>query len=93
MKKIEKIPFRKGTAVGWKWLGRLIQGKVVEVHSATIEKMIKGKKIKRKGSAVNPAYVVESAAGNRALKLHSELVQIEKRSASSPRLFSDDEQD
>lgn len=63
-----------GDKVTWKWMGREIKGVVVEIHFAPIEKQIKGKIIKRLGSVEKPAYLVESEAGNFALKLITELI-------------------
>jgi hypothetical protein len=65
--------FRKNAKVSWKWLGREIHGKVLEIFTEPTTIEIKGKKIKRNGSSEKPAYVVESEIGNRALKLHTEL--------------------
>lgn len=86
------MKYKVGAQVQWKWLGRFILGTVKEVHPNKIEKEIKSKKIKRNGSPENPAYLVESKAGNLALKLGTEL---QKRTASksskiTPSLFSDD---
>lgn len=88
-KRNESLTFAMGAPVQWKWLGRIINGSVREIHREPISKIIKGKEIKRNGSAANPAYVVESDAGNLALKLHSELQSPEPSSlkAASPRMF------
>lgn len=82
--------FKTGTAVQWKWLGRNIQGEVVEVFFKPVAKVIKEKTIKRNGSDENPAYYVQSEAGNFALKLHSELQVAETAKASGvkPKMFS-----
>ncbi|MCB0357794.1 MAG: DUF2945 domain-containing protein, partial [Bdellovibrionales bacterium] len=61
--------FRVGTKVQWKWMGGIIFGEVKEVFDQPITKIIKGKKIKRNGSKDKPAYLVQSEAGNFALKL------------------------
>lgn len=66
-------PYKIGEKVLWKWMGRKIFGVVQEVHLAPVEKEIKGKMIKRNGSVEMPAYLVQSEAGNVALKLHTEL--------------------
>lgn len=70
-------PYKIGTAVQWKWAGGVVEGTVEEVILGPVEREIKGSKIKRNGSVEKPAYVVRSAAGNIALKLHTEL-QIKK---------------
>ena len=54
-------------------MGFLIEGVIEEIHLAPVEKVIKGKRIKRNGSAEKPAYLVRSEAGNIALKLVTEL--------------------
>lgn len=59
--------------VEWKWMGRSIKGVVKEIFFEPVTKTIKGKPITRKGSPEKPAYLVESEAGNEALKLESEL--------------------
>lgn len=65
--------FKAGSKVTWQWLGNPIHGKVKEIFFEPIVKTIKGKNIKRNGSKEKPAYLVESDAGNLALKLHTEL--------------------
>ncbi len=87
MKKQTK--FVVGTEVQWKWMGRFIEGFVKEVHLVPITKTIKGKAIKRNGSAENPAFFVESVAGNVALKLQSEVELRQKESNKSvkPKMF------
>lgn len=85
------MKFKKGSKVQWKWLGRNIQGVVLQYFAKPVEKEIKGKKIKRNGSPENPAYLVQSEAGNEALKLQTELsassTGTAKKSAK-PRMFS-----
>lgn len=65
--------FRKGSKVEWKWAGGTVTGTVEEIYKESVTKVIKGSKIVRHGSAEKPAYLVKSAAGNIALKLHTEL--------------------
>ena len=65
--------FAKKSKVQWKYLGRAVEGFVVRVYREPITVALKGKRIKRNGSKENPAYLVESVSGNRALKLQSEL--------------------
>ncbi len=80
--------FKIKQKVFWKWLGREIHGHVVSVHLEPITKVIKEKSIKRNGSKENPAYVVESEAGNLALKLQSELFAVMvKAKAKTPKMF------
>lgn len=82
--------FKAGDKVQWSWLGRPIDGVVCEIFTETITKEIKGKSIKRKGSKDNPAYLVQSKAGNFALKLFSELLAVPKNKAAikaKPQMF------
>ena len=65
--------FEIGSSVEWKWLGRSIKGVIKEIHLKPVSKTIKEKVIKRNGTVENPAYLVQSEAGNEALKLQSEL--------------------
>lgn len=82
-------PFKAGSKVQWKWLGRTIAGVVTEIHLQPVAKKIKETAIKRNGSATNPAYLVLSEAGNFALKLHSELQvpDAKKTSNLKPKMF------
>lgn len=79
-----------GSEVQWKWMGRFIQGLVKEVHNQSVSKTLQGKTIRRNGSVENPAYLLQSAAGNYALKLGTELVAVEpkKSNSSQPKMFS-----
>ncbi len=43
------------------------------MHHDTVERQVKGEKIKRKGSKDDPAYVIEQSDGTRVLKLRSEV--------------------
>ena len=83
--------FKVGAKVQWKWMGGLIHGSVKKIFTKSIAKTIKGKIIKRNGSIENPAYLVQSEAGNFALKLHSELLSITPAVLNKPRptMFSD----
>ena len=79
-----------GTSVQWKWMNRFIIGSVKEVYTQSVSKTFKGKLIKRNGTDANPAYLVQSEAGNFALKLHTEieLVEQKKLNACRPKMFS-----
>jgi hypothetical protein len=90
------MKFKIGSKVEWKWLGNVIKGVVREIHFESVTKVIKGKSIKRNGSKDKPAYLVESNAGNIALKLGSELNKttskiknksISKKKRSLPTMF------
>lgn len=65
--------YRKGSQVRWKWGQGYAEGKVSEVFTEETTRTIKGKKITRKASEDDPAYLVEQEDGGRALKSHSEL--------------------
>jgi Hypervirulence associated proteins TUDOR domain len=65
--------FKVNDKVAWKWLGGIVQGVVKEIYFESVVKVIKGKNIKRNGSKEKPAYLVQSEAGNFALKLQTEL--------------------
>ncbi|GAB3902669.1 hypothetical protein GCM10028803_29750 [Larkinella knui] len=64
---------KKGDSVRWQYAGNQAEGKVVEVHKEEIEKTIKGTKVKRNGSADNPALVIEQDDKQLVLKLQSEV--------------------
>lgn len=88
------MTYHAGDIVYWNWLGREISGSVREVYFSRITREIKGKQISRNGSAENPAYLVESKAGNLALKLHSELRRksggmARKNKRPSPKIFEE----
>ena len=82
------MKFKKSARVQWNWLGRSVKGKVLESFAKPVMRVIKGKEIKRNGSAENPAYLVISESGNRALKLGSELKSATKTSRVTPKMFS-----
>lgn len=65
--------FKTGQAVTWRWGAGRAEGEIAEVHTSTVTRTIKGKRIRRKGSPEEPAYLVRQADGARALKSHSEL--------------------
>lgn len=71
------IYFKPNDEVQWKWLGRTVRGVIKEVYYKPVVKTIKSKKIKRNASESNPAYLVQSEAGNYALKLQTELRKVD----------------
>jgi phage terminase small subunit len=85
------MDFKVGSKVQWQWMGRFIDGIVMDVYHESVTKLIKGKHIKRNGTQENPACLVLSSAGNQALKLKSELSlvtsQQEKPTRSKPSMF------
>ena len=70
MPTVEGMSIRKGTEVSWSWGNGSASGTVTEVHHDTVERQVKGEKIKRKGSKDDPAYVIEQSD---VLKLKSEV--------------------
>lgn len=67
--------YRVGSIIWWKWGIGKIKGIVEEVYTSTVEREIKGSKIKRKGSKENPAYFIKEYNKDKyVLKLHSELI-------------------
>lgn len=65
--------FRKGQKISWSWGAGKAHGRVVEHFARRVQRTIEGAKIVRIGRAENPAYLVETDDGKRALKLGSEL--------------------
>ena len=65
--------FRKAQKVAWHWGAGTAHGHVVDRFERRVQRTIEGAKIIRNGSADNPAYLVETEEGKRALKLGSEL--------------------
>jgi hypothetical protein len=61
------------TEVSWKWGRGNPKGKVVDIYSSTVRKVLKGSEVTRKGTPDNPAYLIEQINGSYILKLHSEL--------------------
>jgi len=64
---------RKGSKVRWRWGRGEATGKVTERFTEKVTRTIKGKKITRKASKDEPAYLVEQEDGGKALKSGSEL--------------------
>ncbi len=51
----------------------MAEGVVREVHTARVERTIKGTRIVRNGEPDNPAYLIVQASGAQVLKRHSEV--------------------
>ena len=62
-----------GNEVEWKWGRGKAEGKVTEKFTKDVERKIKGKTIKRKADADEPAFLVKQEDGDRVLKSQSEL--------------------
>lgn len=65
--------FRKGQKVHWSWGAHSAHGHVIERFERQVQRTIEGFRIVRRGTAANPAYLVETDEGKRALKRGSEL--------------------
>jgi hypothetical protein len=64
---------KKGDKVSWKFGGNEAKGKVVERFTERVTKKIKGKKITRNATKENPAYLVKTKDGKKALKSGKQL--------------------
>ncbi|RAK00100.1 Protein of unknown function (DUF2945) [Larkinella arboricola] len=67
---------KKGDSVRWKYASGHAEGKVVEIHKEAVEKTIKGSKVKRNGSADDPALIIEQDDNDLVLKLESEVEKV-----------------
>lgn len=65
--------FRAGRYVEWNWGGGTGCGQIAERFEREVSRTIEGSAITRKGSAENPAYLIEQDDGGTVLKLGSEL--------------------
>ncbi|MBW8295494.1 DUF2945 domain-containing protein [Sphingopyxis sp.] len=59
--------------VHWTWGRGEAHGRITERFETRVERLIKGARIVRNGSAANPAYLIEMIDGREVLKLGSEL--------------------
>jgi len=64
---------RKGSKVRWRWGRGEATGTVAERFTSRVTRTIKGKRITRRATSDEPAYLVEQEGGGRALKSGSEL--------------------
>jgi len=64
---------RKGTEVQWKWSSGIAKGKVIETHTKTISKTIKGTVVTRNGEEGNKALFIIQADGDYVLKSENEV--------------------
>ncbi|HUD28951.1 MAG TPA: DUF2945 domain-containing protein [Novosphingobium sp.] len=65
--------FAKGAKVRWHWGAGTAIGKIAERFERRVSRTIKGKRIARRGTPENPAYLTEQEDGARVLKRGSEL--------------------
>ena len=59
--------------VQWTWGRGEAHGRIAKRFESRVERIIKGARIVRNGSAANPAYLIEMIDGREVLKLGSEL--------------------
>jgi hypothetical protein len=64
---------KKGDKVSWKFGGNEAKGTVVHRFTEKVTKKIKGKKITRNATKENPAYLVKTKDGKKALKSGKQL--------------------
>ena len=57
----------------WKWGSGYAEGDVAERHERTVERVIDGTEVRRKGSADDPALVIRQDDDQLVLKLRSEV--------------------
>jgi hypothetical protein len=62
-----------GNTVEWKWGRSVAKGEVTQEFTRDVERQIKGKTIKRKANAEEPAFLIRQEDGDRVLKSRSEL--------------------
>ena len=64
---------KKGDSVSWAWGQSTAKGKIVESFTEDVTRTIKGKKITRKATKQEPAYLIEQEDGDTVLKSASEI--------------------
>ncbi len=67
------MSIRTGTTVTWRWGAGTAEGRVTAIHPRPVVRRIKGARVKRVGTAEDPAYEIEQADGTKVLKLSSEV--------------------
>lgn len=65
---------KKGDAVSWNYGKGKAEGKISEVHEEDIARTVQGTSVKRKGSAEEPALVIEQGT-KRIIKSASEVTK------------------
>lgn len=70
--------YQTNTKVQWDWGNGVAEGYIREVFREKIAKTIKGTKVTRNGSDLDPAYLVEQKDGDKVLKSHSEVRKSKK---------------
>lgn len=64
---------KKGDEVSWKWGKGKADGEVQQTFTHDVERKIKGKTIKRKADAKEPAVLIKQEGGDKVLKSASEV--------------------
>ncbi len=67
--------FSKGDPVKWRWGDAEAKGKVRQKFTSRVSRTIKGKKVIRKASEEEPAYLIVQEDGGRVLKSASEITR------------------
>lgn len=62
-----------GNEVAWTWGRSEARGKVTRKFTRDVERRIKGKTVKRKADADEPAFLIRQENGDRVLKREAEL--------------------
>lgn len=68
-----KNSFRTGQHVQWSWGSGTGKGQVRERFERSVQRTLKGSKIRKNGTEDNPAYLIEQEDGAKVLKRGSEL--------------------
>jgi hypothetical protein len=66
---------KTGAKVSWRWGQGEGKGEIAETFTKPVTRTIKGKRIRRKASEDEPAYLIRQADGDRVLKSHRELAE------------------
>ena len=65
--------YSKGDKVEWEWGNGTGTGKITEVFTEKVTRIIDGSELTRNASEDDPAYEIEQDDGDRVLKGHSEV--------------------
>lgn len=66
---------KKGDEVTWKYGSGKAEGTVAEVHKEPVERTVQGAKVKRNGSADEPALVIKQKNAKKVVKSTSEVTK------------------
>lgn len=65
--------FQTNQYVAWDWGNGTAKGQITERFERDVTRTLKGSEVTRKGSADNPAYLIQQEDGDEVLKLGSEI--------------------